>query len=46
MGKELDALNLIQQDEIGNTSPFYNTFKLYLQAFQAQAKTETTENVN
>lgn len=34
MGKELDAVNLIQQDEIGNTSPFHDTFKLYLQAFQ------------
>lgn len=33
MGKEVDAVNLIHQDEVGNTLSFQSTFKLYLQAF-------------
>lgn len=34
MGKEADTVNLIHQDEVGNTFSFPSTFKLYLQAFQ------------
>lgn len=40
IGKEGDTMNLIHQNEVGNPFSFHSTFKLYLQVFQTQAKTE------